>query len=341
MFDWPSFLQRNRIPTTTTGPNASRGTINTKCPFCGQSDPSEHLGISLSGQGYYCFRNRSHGGKSNVRLVRAFLRCDEATARRIVYGDASTVPTEDTLVANSRRLKAVGRDVATVEDQDLRFPKEFKSLLSDSIFAQPFLSYLRQRGYSGSNLEWLISTYRLHYVVKGLFAYRLIIPVYARYGELLTWTGRTIRRQEEPRYRALGMPKPDRDPPFAKSATKDTLLGLPLLWSVDNAKVLVIVEGPFDAWRITSVGRGLGVYATCVFGATVQASQLDLLHDLAGRFKKRVLLIDPDQNLQRLRLYEQLAPIGVEVSRLRADVKDPAELSTDQVLALCVDLLSS
>jgi len=340
-FDWETFLRQHRIEYVTTGPNASKDHINIACPFCGNADPSQHLGISTKGQGYYCFRSQAHGGRSPVRLVRQLIHCDEVTARRIVYGTAPNVPTEDALSANIRAIRAAD-EVQVVKPQlALKLPKEFKPLLSGSSLARPFLDYLRQRGHSEANIRWLAQTYQLHYVTQGLFAYRLIIPIFDRKGELLTWTGRTIQLGVEPRYRALGMPRPDHGPPFARYSIKDTLLGLPLLWEAEPARVLIVCEGPFDAWRISSLGRGFGVYGTCIFGLSVQDAQIELLQQLSSRFKKMVLLLDPDAEMYRLRFYERLATVKIEISRLPFAVKDPAELSTDQTLALCVDLLGN
>ena len=47
MYPWIDLIQK-KIPYVTTGPNVARGHFAIKCPFCGEADPSEHLGIEES-----------------------------------------------------------------------------------------------------------------------------------------------------------------------------------------------------------------------------------------------------------------------------------------------------
>lgn len=336
-FDWPGFLKQNRIDFVTRGANVGRDHINIRCPFCGAGDPSHHMGISLKGDGYHCWRNQNHGGKSPVWLVRALLQCDEATARTIVYGNVVLVPTEDALAENIKAMR--GQDRPIEEDAGpLHMPQEFKPLLSPSSMAAPFVLYMRTRGYTEDHIRWLTETYDLRYATRGKFAYRLIIPVKDRRGDLLTWTGRSIVPDEELRYKALGMPHPDARPPFAKCATKETLLGLDHLFTIRRGKTLVITEGPFDAFRIATIGRGFGVHATCIFGLSMQPGQVELIQALAPQFERITLVLDPDATMQRLRIAEKMAPLEIVAPNIPQGVKDPGDMTVAQTLQFCLQL---
>lgn len=335
-FDWPSFLRQHNIEYVTKGPNTGRDHVSIRCPWCGQNDPSQHMGVSTQGFGYSCWRNSLHRGRAPEKLVQMLLHCDAVRAHEIVYGSAPAVPTQDAMKEQMQRMR--GGNLAPVGP--LEFLPEFRALNLDSVSAAPYINYMWRRGYTDGEIKWLIETYDLQYATKGRFAHRLVIPIHDRNGDLMTWTARSVRAQDELRYKALSMFKPNGIPPFGRCAPKETLFGLPILYRARQPRVLVLVEGPFDAWRIITIGRGLGVYATCLFGMTVQPGQMDELAALSKRFDRVVLLLDPDAEMHRLRLHQQLAPIRGIVRRLSGGVKDPADLSPEAATGLCVSLLS-
>lgn len=203
------------------------------------------------------------------------------------------------------------------------------------------LNYLRGRkgGYVGGSLRWLLETYDLHYAVKGPYANRVVFPIRDRFGRLETLVGRSIRPHDELRYLAHPVVlKPDshfKHP--ALLATKDTLLGLEMLHRADGPRVLVVCEGPFDATRITCFGRSFGVYATCLFGLSMTPKQLALLIELRRRFPVSVLILDATANFQAFRI----ANSGIEfyTHRLVDEAKDPGDLSPQEVIEICVELL--
>src|SRR6185436_20537355 len=82
--DWRAFFRRHNIDYVTSGPNASKGRLQIKCPFCGQDDPSEHMGVSIRGKGWSCWRNAGHRGVSSERLIQALLRCSSEEAKRLI-----------------------------------------------------------------------------------------------------------------------------------------------------------------------------------------------------------------------------------------------------------------
>ena len=230
------------------------------------------------------------------------------------------------------RLRSNLGSVEVAKDISVQMPKEFKPLSNGGLFAQQFLDYLIfDRHYKKSQLTWLINTYDLRYTTSGKFAYRIIIPFYDRWRELLTWTGRTILKYEDQRYKALERDKQVCSP-------KETLLGLPLLWSCHNPHVLLVCEGPFDALWITTLGHHLGVYATCLSGLTLSDKQTELLVGLKSRFSHISVLLDSAASFQAFRMSSSGIDLGV--NQLPDHVKDPAELPAGKVLDFCVELLN-
>ena len=337
-FDWPQFLRQHKIEYVTAGPNTAKFHVSVKCPFCGEADPSQHMGISLRGYGWGCLRNSAHRGKSYARLVQQLLHCSPEEARRITGTAEVTTPTVGDFEASYAALRQT-TTVETRQPRALSFPKEFKPLMNGSPFARPFIEYLEQRGYRYAQIEWLAKAYNLHYATQGLYAYRIIIPIYDRYGELLSWTARTIQSDVQPRYRTLRVSGED-DQPVARVAANHTVLGLPLLWSADKPEALVVVEGPFDALKVTAFGRSLGVYATCLFGLNIYPAQVGELQELAGRFERKYLLLDEDAELQRLRLFGALAPLGFKAAKMPPNSDDPGALSGEAVVNLALELLA-
>ena len=327
--DWFSFLRQHGIRYTTEGPNASRGRVNIKCPFCGNSDPSEHLGISLSGHGYSCWRDASHRGRDQSRLVAILAGVSIAEARRITGGAAPIPPDEE--LAQSVRKKLGVVDAEEERITTLEFPPEFKSLNTNNPFSDQFRDYLTERGYKKSQLKWLVDTYDLQYATRGRFRYRIVIPVLNRWNELQTWTARSILPDQELRYLSL---KADQQ----ICAPKETLLGLPLLWSCPSPRALVICEGPFDAFWITAYGRSMGVYATCLFGLSMQPQQAELLAQLRQRFPYMTVLLDESATMQAVKMASY--GIRLAIDRLPSNVKDPATMSVNGVIDLCSAILS-
>lgn len=339
-FSWPRFLRQHRINYVTSGPNTARDTISIRCPWCGDGDPSQHLGISLKGRGWGCLRNAGHRGKSPVWLVQKLLGVGEAEARRLVGGDAVLAPTQSDLATSFAALQTHAGFVAPQKPVPLAMPKEFKPLLNGSLFAQPFLAYLEDRGYRTAQIKWLAENYDLRYATTGLYAYRVILPIYNRYGTLLSWTARTIRDDVTPRYRTLRVRPDERYPdnPVALLAANDTLLGLPVLWGADNPRVLILVEGPFDALKLTAFGCKLGLYGAAVFGLNFYAAQLAEIQELAGRFDRVYMLVDEDAELQRLRLRNALASVNCRPLKMPPGTDDPGAMSGEQVVNLALEL---
>lgn len=328
MLNWERFFTRHGIYWTTTGPNASRGRINIKCPWCGDGDPSEHLGVSIRHGGYSCWRGRSQGhrGKDAWRLIQALLKCSASEAQALAQ-DEGDVPSDEELASSFRTFAAGG--LTTTRVTELRLLPEFKSLLNGSPLAEPFWTYLcEKRDYTRLQVKWLVQYYDLQYCRTGQFAGRIIFPITDRYGRLLTWTGRIIR-DAQPRYKALDKEQQVLSP-------KDTLLGLPLLWGIDNPKVLVVTEGPFDALRFTMFGKSFGVYGTCLFGLDLSDGQMVELSRLRSRFNIKILL-DAEAGWRAFGLAN--SGLGLDIIPADPAYKDPADMPSNAVVDLCLSLI--
>lgn len=340
-FDWPRFLRQHRIEFVTKGPNTARHHISIRCPWCGEADPSEHMGISLRGQGWGCLRNSAHRGRSNFRLVQKLLNCSAQEAQRLVGGSEAQAPTIDDFAASAAALRKMAGTTAPEDRGPLRMPQSFKPLLNGSVFSRPFTTYMQKRGYRDAQIHWLGENYDMRYCVDGDFAQRLIIPVRDRYGELLTWTGRSIQQDAIPRYKTLRVtPHEDYpDAPVAKLPVNHTVLGLPVLWAAPNPRALVLVEGPLDALKLTAYGRAFGLYGAALFGLNVYAEQVSEILQLAGRFEQTFLLLDEDANLQRLRLMRTLGPLGVQALKMPPGSDDPGAMTGAEVAELALNVL--
>jgi hypothetical protein len=321
MVDWPRLLSQHGIEFRTSGAFE----VQVKCPWCGAADPSQHLSISLRGRGWRCFRAPTqHVGKSNVRLLAALLRCSFDHARDLLGERRPALPSQREFAERWRQQLGLAVNKAEVRPTTLQLLPEFhplaeRSLVTRSRWAEPFWRYLANRGYSDLQASWLAESYALHYCTVGAWAWRLIVPIYTTHGQLATWTGRTIHKDYQPRYKTL---------PSAVAVVPptDLLLGLPLLWEAQKTRMLVICEGPFDALSISALGHSVGVWGTCLFGKGVSPVQAELLADLEHRFERIALLLDADAAFSRLALRDRL-PRRTQVMDLPAGVKDPGDLT--------------
>lgn len=343
-FDWIRFLTRRGIQYVTDGPNYSKKMqAAIRCPFCGDADPSHHMGLAEAGW-WGCLRNAAHRGKKPQFLIQKLLGCSQEEADRIVGIRAETAPTVDELALSYAALKRLsGEEAPRAAPRKLELLKEFKSLLNGSPFAEPFWDYLRDRGFRRPQIEWLAKNYDLRYATRGAYAYRIVVPIYDRYGKLLTWTARSIHPDTRLRYKTLRA-TPSEDPddygPVALAADKETVLGLPVLYSASSRKALVLVEGPFDALKLSAFGWGLGVYGAALFGLNVSPSQVSEALELASRFERVYLLLDEGAELHRLRLSSVLSVVNPVILRVPGGYDDPGDMPPEAVVTFALNLIS-
>lgn len=315
-FDWPHFLDARRIPYATSGPNVSKGNIATRCPFCGAGDTSEHMSISLAGNGWRCWRKHEHRGRSPVRLIAALtgMTMDQAKAiagvRTILPGDFA-----------ERVRASLTPQTASAEPPELAMPKEFQRFRKSSITARPYISHMLETRRIPARVFWdLAERLDLRYCTQGPFRGRIIFPV--RYkGKLVSWTGRTIG-DDPVRYRACE----------DGAKITDFLLWYDELRSAPaDVDTVYLTEGPFDALKVWALGEPYGIVSTCFFTSSPSTSQVDFMHDVLPGFKHRFLMLDADTLSTAMRVQMQ-THLGITIKQLPRGVKDPDELQDAKVL---------
>lgn len=324
MFDWLGFLNRHHIEHKE---EHRRKVISIRCPMCGD-DPSMHMGISMEGRGWHCWRNEiAHTGRSPVRLIAALLNCTFEQAAALAHSEVSSFATTDETFA-SDVLSVLGvqhqrqqkqRFIGTLEFLDEFSPVERRGACKELVYP-----YLEGRGYTPDDVDELAERFLLKYSLSGRFAYRVVVPVFMR-KKLVNWTGRSVSKQDTLRYRSLSD-----DPvkaradglPCAPMNIKDCLFDYDEI--LKGGKTLVAVEGPFDAMRLSFFGRDYGLKATAFFNTSPRPAQIGLLIALAELYDNFFGVYDAGAEFQMFRnipSYLDFTP-----KYLPRKFKDPAEL---------------
>ena len=333
MFNWVIFFDEHGIEYVTSGPNVARGNINIRCRFC-MDDPSHHMGVSLKGKGWACWRDKTHRGKSEARLVAVLLSIPMEEARRIVSGGTTI---------SSSGIRDLVQARLTPDDEIvdyrgssrwLQLPENFKrfGILPSS---RRYYQYMKTRHYNHSQTLEISNHYDVRYCNTGPFKGRVIFPVYHQ-SELVTWTGRSVYPHARVRYKTLTVDLEKakvEGTPVAMKRISDLLLWYDFLVEFPGHK-LVVVEGPFDALRVDYLGRSVGIRAVCLFGKNVSATQMQLLHELIQYYPERYLILDQEASADALRMQMELASLRFRVKQLPVGVKDPADISKRQLLEL-------
>lgn len=318
-FDWIRFLDANRIEYATRGRNISSGNLVLHCPFCAHTDEGMHLSVSTTNRGWRCFRQPDlHRGKSAARLVAALTGCSLAQAANIC-GEQISIP--DDFMGRMTQLLSPAEETErkpTVMPSDLR-------KFSNKPSCKPFIKYLKSRGFV--ELPRFTYLFDVRYCTKGFFHHRVVIPIYYQ-RRLVSLTGRSLDPNAMIRY--LTLPEdPEKVEKWGIDPAQGPITDY-LLWYDEcraaNAHTICIVEGPMDAWKVWQLGLDEGVVAVCVFTATASPAQVDKLHSLLPRFRRRCLLLDRNTLAISMRLQAQLHGLNVENITLPAGVKDPGEL---------------
>jgi len=324
MFQIKRFLDDYSIPFVEEGANVSPGNINIKCPLCGD-DPSEHMGISLQGKGWGCWRDQSHRGKSFAVLIANLLHVPYRRAQEIekeysgwgALGGLATQGKRLIPVASTHEVKKN----PPVKEQSL--PSEFVDLLPTP-FTRGFRIYLHKRGVEYKDAR----NYGLKAALSGPWGRRVIFPVYEN-GKLITWTGRTILPTEPVRYKAQSIEQ------GAIHAMPETLWPYDLIAQARGDKLLVC-EGPLDALKINIAGNRAGIYAVALSTAAISNRQIRLLHQLSRNFNGVYLSLDQDSAGQKaehhIRSSLKLC-MDVGVFPVPQGYKDAGELNTERLRA--------
>jgi hypothetical protein len=175
--------------------------------------------------------------------------------------------------------------------------------------------------------------YNLRYATQGPYKRRVIFPITFE-GKLVSWTGRAIDKGTEIRYKTLSA-DPERATREgcgqALGPITDYLLWYDRVMSAD-ADTLIICEGPFDACKVDVLGRREGIVATCVFTSRPTNRQIELLHTMLPRFKRKYLLLDRGTLPTQLAVQGELVGLGLQLAELPRGLKDPGQFVDRQQL---------
>lgn len=316
--DVQALLNHFNIEYVDDGPNVARGNVNIKCPYCGQGDPSHHLGVSLESGVWGCWRDHSHSGGSLVKLISAASGASKASIVSALKRYAKGPSTEEI------DLDDLFDDEDDEETEVVKTIEMPKSLIrvDTTVLGQRVFDFLVSRGFTKQHVLSLIDEYDLRYAKTGEWAHRVVVPVRSVQGDLVNLTGRAIGKAKI-RYKTLA----DSD---EVSNIREFVLGEDQL-SRDGGDVLYVVEGPFDRLKVDFYGQAYGKRAVCMFGSWINDTQVERITLLAEKFERVSILLDSGAFSNALAIAKALGHLNPAVSALPPGVSDPGELTERQV----------
>lgn len=311
-------LNRYNVEYVERGPNVAKGNVNIQCPWCGDDDRSQHLGINLE-KGYWgCWRNKQHRGRKLYRLISKLTGLSYQEARRETGEGMRRAANRSVMHSAVAEMDASGNDFeASCYNSELFLPRNFRKIGSKYTIERKFIHYLhKDRLFNKADCWKLARRYKLHYAISGDFSDRVIIPVFEN-RKLMTYLGRSIYSDTALRYLALEKEK-------SVKQVKDCI------YNYDRAKkggkTLVIVEGAFDAMKIDFYNVRNKIRAVALFNMNVEDTQASLLIDLEGLFDEYVLILDRGEESRAVRLEDELFFLKSLKSVFLNHVKDPGDL---------------
>lgn len=310
MFNWLDFLNERGIPWQENG----RRNVDVGCPWCDPGNPHHFiLTISLEGKGWHCWKTRNHRGRKATRLVQAMLKCSFEQAKLITgerYKDRENF-------LDQVNLSLSPAHIASPRSLDL--PSDFQEFNPSRLTsARPFVDYLLGRGFKLPTICKLTADYQVYWAKFGQQRYRVIFTVWQS-GKLWGWTGRSIVPSAELRYLTTGA-NDGAEPITNFVMWYDQLIG--------GGNIIALVEGPFDALKL----RTLGLPATCCFTAAPSPAQMQQLHQVLPRYRKRLLILDQGTLATAFDVRRAFPTIPIQVVELPPQYKDPAQLTSLDLL---------
>lgn len=284
-FDWRPLLDAQRVAYIERGANVKRGELNIRCPWCGNADPSFHMGINLETGWYSCWRNRGeHSGKSPVRLVMKLLHVPYYRAREVCGLGEDYVDPDGYDAAAARvmgREPLLGNRTGERKRDHLEFDRHFLPIVDDRVRTRRHWNYLYRRGFDDRDIPDLCARYGLMAAREGRWAQRLVIPYYLE-GALVTWTARAIAPAHV-RYLDLSIEE-------ALVPAKETLYNHDCI--LDGGEGLVVCEGPLDALKLDYYARPCGVRAVGLSTNSLTEHQTYMLEQAVLRFRWIGVMMD-------------------------------------------------
>lgn len=183
----------------------------------------------------------------------------------------------------------------------LKIPKGVGPLLP------PHKKYLRSRRYDPKTISSLWEVQAIG--MSSRLSWRLFIPI--RYmGRIVSWTTRSVALGGTARY-------------ISASTSEELIPHKSLLYGEDYVRhAALLVEGPFDVWRI-------GPGAVCSFGTAISRAQLLKL----SKHAIRVICFDnePEAQRQARKICDQLEPFPGKTYNVVLEAKDASESSDSEI----------
>ncbi len=332
-FDFVTFLDKHSIEYVLRGPNVARGNINISCPFCGHADNSHHLGISLDSGAWGCWRQNDHRGRRPQRLIMALLGCSYGEANALAGTPLPVAEGFDSFVtALDWNAKAKGQEEAS-KRRAIDLPDEFEPI-TDSRFHRQFVNYLiGKRGFRKKEIEKLVRQYDLRCCLTGEWKGRVIFPVHNDFGDVVTWTGRSITSTSLIRYKTLSHDTEKGGDIIATENIKHLLYQYSDLMRT-GGRSLFITEGPFDALKTDFYMRSYGSRSSCLFGTAFSQEQIWLMYPLAECFDRLVILVDDGAQHVGMDLMSRLSSLNPQLQFLPDGVEDPGAMTKKQAIQL-------
>lgn len=304
-FDWINFLNRYGVQYVTKSKNTKEGNLSIKCPFCGFADPSFHMGINPNNSAFGCLRDDDHRSKYPHRLIMKIAGLSWEQACELIGEEY--IPEDFDLKNKRDRLNKKGIE----QREKMQWDESFRKL-SNKGKRNAFVEYLISRGFAPEDIPTMCKLYKLRCATKGTWYNRLIFPVIHE-KELIGWTGRDIG-DSELRYRAHPPGKLIKQFLFNQNAVKD------------GGRVLVIDEGPLDAYKIDFYGKDFSIRAIATMGTALTEEQVSEIIQLSKRFDHTAILLDRDALSKALKLRQRLAMIHPVRIPLLEGFDDPGSI---------------
>ena len=274
-------------------------------PFCGFADPSFHMGIDPNSSAFGCLRDDDHRSKYPHRLIMKIAGLSWEQACELIGEEY--IPEDFDLKAKLERLNKKG-----VKSRDkIQWHEDFRKL-SNKGKRKSFVDYLVSRGFAQEDIPMMCKLYKLRCATSGAWSDRLILPVIHE-KELIGWTGRAIG-DSDLRYRAHPPGKLIKQFLFNQNAVKD------------GGRVLVITEGPLDAYKIDFYGRDYAIRAVATMGTALTEEQISEIIQLSKRFDVTGILLDKDALGKSLKLRQRLSMIRPVRIPLLPGFDDPGSI---------------
>lgn len=326
-----NFLELNGVNYREQGSGVKKGNVVVKCPYCGDADKGEHLGIRLKTGQWGCWRDAAHRGNDLAKLLNKLTGISYAQLKVIIGADEPRIVERDLFdaIACNDYFKSSNKNRIS-RIKTLLIPDEFRRIgeYENSAAENRFISYLEcTRMFTRA--KSVFNYYNLYYALTGKFKNRIIMPVTLQ-GQLVTWTSRSIQKNSALRYMSLSEEK-------SSVNIKNALYNFDNAFSSKNAETLFIVEGPMDVLKLDNVARRIGGAAVGLFNMVISDDQLFWLELLSRKFNRVVLLLDNGETGNIMEALCRISSIGIDVSEgaLPAGVEDPGELTSNQIELLC------